>query len=108
MMRPLCEHCGQRRAKKRRRFCSACYRAGVSARARHEREACGLCAITRPADALMHDTGLVILDRSNALVHPDGRVETPVPPDLVFRFFFVPDEEAGTLRVLSAKGARSA
>lgn len=104
MDRPLCEHCGRRYAKRGRRFCSACYRAGVSQRPqseKHERELCGLCLVARPADSRLADTGLRIHDELNALVHPDGRLEIPAPPDLVFRFFFEVDDEApNVLRVL--------
>lgn len=98
--RPLCEHCAARPAKPDRRFCNTCYRQGFRKADWVLRRESGFCtSIDRPA--ALADTGMLINDDQNVLIHPDGTLEQPVPRDLVHRFFFEPiDGYANLLRVL--------
>lgn len=89
---PNCAHCGERQAKRRTdrngreqflRFCSTCYKLGVAKLASDSVD-----QVTIPTDLV--DTKLRIHDTFQELIHPDGRIETPVPsyirwPDYVVR-----------------------
>jgi hypothetical protein len=99
--RSRCEYCVTALAKRGRRFCSKCYRAGVAA-------ATSVLRIVkrRPPASGLADTGMRINDQANTLIHPDGRVETPVPGYVVFRFWIAsPTHKSNLLRVLRTKGA---
>lgn len=55
-------------------YCGRCYKAGVPKLKRRLAQGSGY---ERPER--LRDTGLRIRDDFNELVHPDGRIETPVP-----------------------------
>lgn len=90
--RPTCAHCGERSAKRRTdrngreqflRFCSSCYKAGVAKLTSESAD-----QVSIPSDLV--DTKFRIHDVFQELIHPDGKVETPVPdwvryPDYIVR-----------------------
>lgn len=83
-LRKICACCQCRPAKPRRRFCDGCYKRGAAHTSCPEQKG-KPTGLERPAK--LADTGLLIDDQNNLLIHPDGKRE-PVPGNFVFSFYF--------------------